>query len=34
MNSIVQTRGLTRRFRSGEKTITDVVDVSLSIARG
>ena len=34
MNSIVQTRGLTRRFRSGEKTITVVDDVSLSIARG
>src|SRR5688572_29446336 len=33
-NSIVATRGLTRRFRSGDKTITVVDDVSLSIARG
>ena len=31
---IIETRGLTRRFRSGNKTITVVDDVSLSIARG
>ena len=30
----IETRGLTRRFRSGAKTITVVNDVSLSIARG
>jgi putative ABC transport system ATP-binding protein len=31
---IVQTRGLTRRFRSGTKMITVVDDVSVDIARG
>jgi putative ABC transport system ATP-binding protein len=31
---IVQTRGLTRRFRSGSNTITVVDEVSLGIARG
>ena len=31
---MVQTRGLTRRFRSGAKTITVLDDVTLSIARG
>jgi putative ABC transport system ATP-binding protein len=33
-NPIVETRGLTRRFRSGDKTITVVDDVNLSIGRG
>ncbi len=31
---IIETRGLTRQFRSGPKTITVLDDVSLSIARG
>ncbi|HYO09841.1 MAG TPA: ABC transporter ATP-binding protein [Tepidisphaeraceae bacterium] len=32
--AIIETRGLTRRFRSGAKTITVLSDVTLSIARG
>jgi putative ABC transport system ATP-binding protein len=31
---IIETRGLTRRFRSGEKTITVLSEVSLAIGRG
>jgi putative ABC transport system ATP-binding protein len=31
---MIQTRGLTRRFRSGPKTITVLNDVSVTIARG
>jgi putative ABC transport system ATP-binding protein len=31
---IIETRGLTRKFRSGEKTITVLSDVSLAIRRG
>jgi len=33
-NPIIQTRGLTRQFRSGPKTITVLDDVHLSIGRG
>ena len=31
---IIETRGLTRRFRSGERTITVLSDVNLSVRRG
>ena len=31
---IIQTRGLTRRFQSGPKTITVLDDVTLSVNRG
>src|SRR5687767_12284847 len=31
---IIETRGLTRRFRSGEKTITVLSDVTLAVRRG
>ena len=31
---MIQTRGLTRRFRSGPRTITVLDDVSISVARG
>jgi putative ABC transport system ATP-binding protein len=33
-NPIIETRNLTRRFQSGQKTITVLDDVTLSIARG
>ena len=33
-NPIIETRGLTRRFQSGPKTITVLDDVSLSVSRG
>ena len=32
--SIIETRSLTRKFRSGDNTLTVLADVSLSIARG
>ena len=34
VSAVIETRNLTRRFRSGPKTITVLDDVTLSIARG